>query len=54
MIKILGICGSRVKNGNTEALLQAALSHADLNKDGVVDFKDFAIMANQWLRGAAP
>lgn len=24
--------------------------NADLNGDGVVDFKDFAIMANQWLR----
>ena len=22
---------------------------ADLNKDGIVDFKDFAFMASQWL-----
>ena len=28
MIKILGISGSRVKNGNTQALLEEALSHA--------------------------
>jgi hypothetical protein len=23
---------------------------ADLNRDGIVDFKDFAILADQWLR----
>jgi len=28
MIKILGISGSRIKNGNTQALLGEALSHA--------------------------
>ena len=28
MLKLLGISGSRVKDGNTIALLDAALSHA--------------------------
>jgi hypothetical protein len=23
--------------------------NADLNRDGIVDFKDFAFFANQWL-----
>jgi multimeric flavodoxin WrbA len=32
-IKLLGICGSRVKNGNTEALLKEAFSRADEHQD---------------------
>ena len=28
MIKIVGLCGSRIKNGNMEALLQEAINHA--------------------------
>lgn len=33
IIKLLGICGSRIKNGNTEALLKDALSRADEHQD---------------------
>jgi multimeric flavodoxin WrbA len=32
-IKLLGICGSRVKNGNTEALLKEGFSRADEHQD---------------------
>jgi len=28
--------------------------HGDINCDGVVNFKDFAIMAENWLVGAEP
>ncbi|MBU0733960.1 MAG: flavodoxin family protein [Proteobacteria bacterium] len=33
MIKLVGICGSRVKRGNTEALLEAAMNHARQHPD---------------------
>ena len=33
MIRIVGICGSRVKEGNTEALLESALDHAAIRPD---------------------
>jgi len=33
MIKVVGICGSRVKNGNTEAYLEYAISQAVQQKD---------------------
>lgn len=33
MIKLLGICGSPVSGGNTEALLRASLAHVDAMQD---------------------